>query len=268
MTGQQEHPGTGRRLDGSPTAQLSYEALARALGIPNVHVVNPVRQKDELIGLLRQALAGDELTVIVARQPCVLAARRRAKERGKAPQASAPALLLDSVAREQAAGAPLVQHAPTVNVKFAGLGGAGVVTASDILADVAFHAGYAVKKAEVHGMSQRGGSVASDVHFGSEVLSPMIPDGEADFLVLMNAEQLPVQQRQLRAGGTLITPDAVDLHALPNSRCLNTAILGVLSLKLPFSREEWLAALRRRFPAQLHTANEAAFLQGRKEETI
>jgi len=59
-----------------------------------------------------------------------------------------------------------------------GLGGQGVLKASDILADVAFSAGLDVKKSDVHGMSQRGGSVASDVRFGERVFSPMVPRGE------------------------------------------------------------------------------------------
>ncbi len=79
-----------------------------------------------------------------------------------------------------------------VNVVFAGLGGQGVIKASDILADAAFRAGRDVKKAEVHGMSQRGGSVTSDVRFGREVLSPMVPRGEADFLVVLAASEIAV----------------------------------------------------------------------------
>ena len=63
------------------------------------------------------------------------------------------------------------------SVVFAGLGGQGVIKASDILADAACRAGHDVKKAEIHGMSQRGGSVSSDVRFGAEVLSPMVPRG-------------------------------------------------------------------------------------------
>ncbi len=59
-----------------------------------------------------------------------------------------------------------------VNVIVAGLGGQGVIKASDILADAAFRAGLDVKKAEIHGMSQRGGSVTSDVRFGEVVHSP------------------------------------------------------------------------------------------------
>ena len=69
------------------------------------------------------------------------------------------------------------------NVVVAGLGGQGVLTASDILAEAAFAAGYDVKKSELHGMSQRGGSVTSDVRFGEAVLSPMVSAGEADFLL-------------------------------------------------------------------------------------
>ena len=76
------------------------------------------------------------------------------------------------------------------NVIIAGLGGQGVLKASDILADAAFRMGFDVKKAEVHGMSQRGGSVASDVRFGESVLSPMVPPGEADFLVVLSADQV------------------------------------------------------------------------------
>ena len=61
------------------------------------------------------------------------------------------------------------------NIKIAGLGGMGVLSASWVLAEAVFRSGFDVKKAEVHGMSQRGGSVASDIRFGPKVLSPMIP---------------------------------------------------------------------------------------------
>ena len=69
------------------------------------------------------------------------------------------------------------------NVVFAGLGGQGVLKASDILAQAAFARGLDVKKSEIHGMSQRGGSVTSDVRFGREVLSPMVSDGDADYVI-------------------------------------------------------------------------------------
>src|SRR5512142_2938927 len=96
-----------------------------------------------------------------------------------------------------------------VNVVIAGLGGQGVIKASDILADAACRAGHDVKKAEVHGMSQRGGSVSSDVRFGPKVHSPMVPFGEADFLVVLAPDQVEVTRPVLRPSGVLIAPDLV-----------------------------------------------------------
>ena len=93
-----------------------------------------------------------------------------------------------------------------VNVIVAGLGGQGVIKASDILADVAFRAGKDVKKAEVHGMSQRGGSVTSDVRYGDRVLSPMIPRGEADFLVVLAPSEVEVTRPLLRERGVPLSP--------------------------------------------------------------
>jgi len=115
------------------------------------------------------------------------------------------------------------------NVILAGLGGQGVLKASDILADAAVRAGLDVKKAEVHGMSQRGGSVTSDVRFGEKVLSPMVPRGEADFLVVLAPSEIEVTRPLLRPGGVLIPPDFVVEAALPNKRSLNVALLGALS---------------------------------------
>src|SRR5512141_3288250 len=115
------------------------------------------------------------------------------------------------------------------NVVIAGLGGQGVLKASDILADAARRAGLDVKKAEVHGMSQRGGSVTSDVRFGARVLSPMVPRGEADFLLVLAPSEVAVTRPLLRPGGVLIAPDLVDAKALPNAKSLNVALLGALS---------------------------------------
>ncbi len=74
MTGLQEHPGTGRTLDHRPTGKVSFEALARSLGVENVHTVDPSREPDRFRDLLRASLAGNGLTLIVARRPCLLAA--------------------------------------------------------------------------------------------------------------------------------------------------------------------------------------------------
>ena len=151
----------------------------------------------------------------------------------------------------------------TTNVRFAGLGGTGVIKASDIFADVVFRLGHETKKAEVHGMSQRGGSVQSDVRFGTEVNSPMIPDGACDFLVVMEPSQVEVVRAGLRAGGTLITPAEIDTAKLPSSKALNVAMLGRLSRHFDFPAETWQASLRANFPAKLHEANDKAFALGR-----
>ena len=76
MTGQQEHPGTGRQLDGGATYKVSYEDLAHAAGVKNVFTLNPVREKAKFKELLAEALRKDELTVFIARSPCILAAGR------------------------------------------------------------------------------------------------------------------------------------------------------------------------------------------------
>jgi len=149
------------------------------------------------------------------------------------------------------------------NVVVAGLGGQGVLKASDILADVALRAGYDVKKSEIKGMSQRGGSVTSDVRFGRAVLSPMVPPGEADFLLVLEPTQVDPHKHYLKSGGTLITPDAVDAGKLPNKKTLNVALLGALSAHLPLPEASWLEALREGFPAEFFDANRQAFLAGR-----
>lgn len=74
MTGQQEHPGTGRTLDHEPTGKLSIEGIARALGVPNVDVIDPVADAAGFEAMLADRLSRSELSVIVARRPCILAA--------------------------------------------------------------------------------------------------------------------------------------------------------------------------------------------------
>ncbi|MFP4356639.1 MAG: indolepyruvate oxidoreductase subunit beta [Phycisphaerae bacterium] len=149
------------------------------------------------------------------------------------------------------------------NVVVAGLGGQGVLKASDILAEAAFRAGMDVKKAEIHGMSQRGGSVHSDVRFGSDVLSPMVPAAQADFLVVLEPTQVEVNSHRLSQSGTLIGPDAVDVKALSSAKSLNVAMLGALSKLLPIGQEHWKAAIAAALPKKLHEVNFEAFEIGR-----
>jgi indolepyruvate ferredoxin oxidoreductase, beta subunit len=153
----------------------------------------------------------------------------------------------------------------TVNVKFAGLGGQGILTCTDILGRVVFDQGFDVKKAEVHGMSQRGGAITSDLRYGEKVLSPMIPTGEADYLIVLTGDQIPVNEHQLKEGGVLVTPGDFPSDQLENKRTLNVALLGALSKHMEFTEEQWLDAIRKQLPGRLHGINEKAFCLGRGE---
>ena len=149
------------------------------------------------------------------------------------------------------------------NVVVAGIGGQGVLTASDILADTALRAGFDVKKSEIKGMSQRGGSVSSDVRFGDAVLSPMVSPGEADFLLVLEPTQVETNLYVLKPGGRVITPVAVVVEKLANRKSLNVALLGALSAHLPMAEAVWLDAVREAFPASFFESNRQAFLVGR-----
>lgn len=151
-----------------------------------------------------------------------------------------------------------------INVVFAGLGGQGVLKASDILAEVVFESGLDVKKSEVHGMSQRGGSVSSDVRYGSKVASPMVPDGEAEFLIVLDETQVPVNEMRLKKDGCLIAPSKIDAGKLTNPKSLNVALLGALSSKLEFSEEAWFAVIKKNLPEKLHEVNFIAFRLGKE----
>jgi indolepyruvate ferredoxin oxidoreductase, beta subunit len=154
------------------------------------------------------------------------------------------------------------------NIVVAGLGGQGVLRGTDILAEVALRAGYDVKKSEIKGMSQRGGSVTSDVRFGEQVFSPMVPAGEADFLLVLEPTQVEPHRHFLRQGGVLITPDAVDAEHLPHKKSLNVALLGALSAHLPMAEDLWLEALRNEFDPAFFEANSKAFQIGRASQAV
>ena len=151
----------------------------------------------------------------------------------------------------------------TTNVVIAGLGGQGVLKASEILADALFRAGYDVKKSEIHGMSQRGGSVGSDVRFGRQVFSPMVSRGQADYLVVLAESQVEVARPKLRPGGVLIEPSLVDDKRLASRKSLNVALLGALARHLDVADPLWHAAIRAALPEQAHAANLAAFAVGK-----
>ena len=85
-----------------------------------------------------------------------------------------------------------------------------------------------MKKSEIHGMSQRGGSVASDVRFGVRVNSPMITRGEADCLMVVEPDQVEVNRPVLKPGGVLVTPDDLANAGKIQAKSINVALLGVL----------------------------------------
>ncbi len=180
------------------------------------------------------------------------------------------------------------------NIVLAGVGGQGSVLATRVIATAAGMAGYEVVTSEVHGMSQRGGTVTTTVRYGNEVLSSAIPEGEADFLVafewLEAARHLPL----VKEGGVIIGSDqriapsiealkhapypddieeraadaGVTIHLYPalrlarelgNEKLTNTVLLGGLCDFLFIDREHWMEAIRRSVPPKTVEANEAAF---------
>jgi len=165
---------------------------------------------------------------------------------------------------------------PVTNVIIAGVGGQGVVKASDILTEAVFRAGFDVKKSEIHGMSQRGGSVASDIRFGEQVLSPMVPPGEADFILVMSEDEAQAVESQLKEGGTLLTPESLpgyidedadedeDEETRLRLRCMNVALLGGLSTLLDIPDSWWREALCANLPKRAWEFNEKVFQLGRE----
>ncbi|MBF0499023.1 MAG: indolepyruvate oxidoreductase subunit beta [Candidatus Riflebacteria bacterium] len=184
------------------------------------------------------------------------------------------------------------------NILLCGVGGQGTLLASNILAETAMLAGFDVKKSEVHGMAQRGGSVVSHVRFGSVVHSPLIRKGECDLLlsfeeletlrwsvflrpnglVLMNAQRI---MPMTVSGGEGIYPDTISerltklparVHAvdalgkareLGNSKCVNVVLLGLMAKQLPvLPRTIWEEVLESRIPAKLLELNKKAFEAG------
>src|SRR5512143_2537825 len=93
------------------------------------------------------------------------------------------------------------------NILLVGVGGQGILLASEILSEAAMLAGFDVKKSEIHGMSQRGGSGVSHVRYGREVHSPIVPEGEGDILfgfeLMETCRSLPL----VRQGGTIVAND-------------------------------------------------------------
>ncbi len=150
------------------------------------------------------------------------------------------------------------------SITFGGIGGQGVLKASEICGWAALYAGYHIKKSEVHGMAQRGGSVESHLRFGRKVYSPLISPGGADFLVCFHHDEQPRLKAFLKKDGVDLTSllDQAN-EAIENPRCLNTCLVGILSSKLPISEACWMKAIETVFKEAVVAENKKVFLTGR-----
>ena len=186
-----------------------------------------------------------------------------------------------------------------VDILIVGVGGQGVLLASELISEVAMNSGLDVKKSEVHGMSQRGGVVTSHVKIAPKVYSPVIHHGQADVLMAFEqAEGLraadwlqkdglavvsrtrlvpaivtsskeynypddPIADLQRKVPKTIpVDADQIALE-LGNPRLVNTILLGVLSNYLPFEKAEWEKAIHSRVKAKFVEVNLAALERGR-----
>lgn len=196
-----------------------------------------------------------------------------------------------------AAGDEKVQLDGTKTILLVGVGGQGTILAGQLLAMVAADAGLDVKVSEVHGMSQRGGSVSTIVRVGEKVESMVADPGCADIVVAFELVEALRAQHFLREGGSLfvndeqITPVPVNIgafrmpdnvsgrlaaigasiidaggiaRAVGSPRSTNVVLVGALSTALPFGVAEWEDAIRRRVPPKTVEANLQAFARGRE----
>lgn len=185
------------------------------------------------------------------------------------------------------------------NILLVGVGGQGILLASEILSEAAMLAGFDVKKSEIHGMSQRGGSVVSHVRYGTEVFSPIVPEGEGDILfgfelmetvrslpllkpagsviandlqisppsVLMGQEVYPVglaEQIKAMFADFLLVDGQHLATAAGNVKAANTVLLGAVSKRLSIPEEYWLQALEKMVPSKALEVNRRAFQMGRE----
>ena len=187
----------------------------------------------------------------------------------------------------------------TINLLLSGVGGQGVILASRILSEAALAQGLDIKQSEVHGMSQRGGSVVSHVRIGDRVHSPLVPEGQCDLLAGFEPLEALRHAHNVRPGGAIvyavdrINPPTVpagaavypaDVEALfarfpceavpvraaelaaraGDRRSANVVMVGALSRRLPFAEEVWRTALQAAIPAKILALNAEAFRLGRE----
>ena len=188
----------------------------------------------------------------------------------------------------------------TKNIMIVGVGGQGSLLASKLLGRLLLTQGYDIKVSEVHGMSQRGGSVVTYVRFGDKVYSPIIDKGEADCIVSFELLEAARWTEYLRRGGVIVTNtqqinpmpvitgaaaypeklvekmqaagvdvDAIDALKLAeeagSSKAVNIVLMGRLSRYFTdIPQEEWMAAVEKSVPAKFLELNKKAFQLGRE----
>ena len=187
----------------------------------------------------------------------------------------------------------------TQNIMIVGVGGQGSLLASKLLGRLLLTKGYDIKVSEVHGMSQRGGSVVTYVRFGEKVYSPVIDKGEADYIVSFELLEAARWTEYLRPEGRIVTNtqqvnpmpviigaaqypedlaakmqaeginvDAIDALKLAeeagSSKAVNIVLMGHLSRNFDFTLDEWMNAIEKSVPAKFLELNKKAFLLGRE----
>ena len=186
----------------------------------------------------------------------------------------------------------------TKNIMIVGVGGQGALLASKTLGQVLLDAGYDVKVSEVHGMSQRGGSVVTYVRYGKKVYSPIVDKGQADYIVSFEMLEAARYTDYLKPDGKIIVNtqtidpmpvitgavkypenleqkmkdagffvDAVDCLSLAQqagtAKAVNIVLMGRLSKYMNFAEEEWLKAIEKLVKPQFLEMNKKAFALGR-----
>lgn len=189
----------------------------------------------------------------------------------------------------------------TKNIMIVGVGGQGTLLASKLLGKLLLGKGYDVKVSEVHGMSQRGGSVVTYVRYGDKVYSPVIDKGGADVIISFEMLEAARWVEYLKKGGLMITNtqqvnpmpviigaceypenlvekikaldvklDAFDALKLAeeagSSKAVNIVLMGKLSNSFDFTEEEWLEVIEQSVPAKFLELNKKAFMLGRNYE--
>jgi len=186
-----------------------------------------------------------------------------------------------------------------MNLFLCGVGGQGILLASEVISSACMNAGLDVKQSEVHGMAQRGGSVISHIRFGEKVYSPLIELGDADIVVsfellealrylpymnkdtkvIVNTQKIlpsPVATGmdtyptdvldQLNQRGLSIFPiDAFDIaRTIGETRAVNMVLVGALSVFLPLDEDAFMKVIEKRIPEKIRKVNTDAFFKGKE----